>query len=416
VSRQHPRATIPAVSYRPGTLATLAALALAASFALPASAAAATLRTGGAIEVPAGESIEGNVYLAGGAANVQGSVSGDLVIAAGTDVAVSGAVGGDLTVFSYNADIAGTVAGDLRVAGGLVVVSGQIGGDLVAAGGRVLVLPGASIGGDLYAAGGELLMRGTTTGGVRVLASEAEVGGSQGGGSVTARAVRVLGEARGAGLAVYAPVQTIVEDGASLASLSYNKIPPLSELGPVKRAALTFLTLWRFLSFASTLVLALALAYGAKVFTQEAALTGGRTVGSFFASAAAGALTFIVLPLVSVLAAASIFALPIGILGFLATAALLVVAPALGALAVGLAVERGIRRGADVTVSYRAAALGAVVLALIGLVPIGGSVVKIIAALAGAGAAARVAARRLRGDSWSIEKVLAKWSGSPENK
>jgi hypothetical protein len=93
----------------------------------------------------------------------------------------------------------------------------------------------------------------------------------------------------------------------------------------------------------------------------------------------------------------------------------LVVAPALGALAVGLAVERGIRRGGDVTVSYRAAALGAVVVALIGLVPIGGSVVKIVVALVGAGAAARVAARRLRGDSWTIEKVLGRWGGAAKS-
>jgi hypothetical protein len=394
---------------------TLAALSLAAVFAVPAHAAAATLRTGGAVEVPAAETIDGNVYLAGSAARAEGIVSGDLVIAAGTDAAVSGSVGGDLTLLAYSAEVSGEVAGDLRVAGGVVIVSGKIGGDLVVAGGRVLILPGATIGGDLYGAGGELLAEGATKGGVRILAGEASVGGTVGGGSVTARGVRILADAKGGGLAVYAPKPAVVEDGAALATLSYNQIPPVSELGAVKRAALTFLTLWRFLSVASTLVLALALAYGAKVFTQEAAQTGGRSVGQFFASAAAGVLTFIVLPLVSVLAAASIFALPIGILGFLATAALLVVAPALGALAVGLAVERGIRRGGDVTVSYRAAALGAVVVALIGLVPIGGSVVKIVVALVGAGAAARVAARRLRGDSWTIEKVLGRWGGAAKS-
>ncbi len=386
-------------------------VALAATLAAPNFALAATVRTGGVVEVPAGETLPGNVYVAAGVAEVAGDVDGDLLVVGGSEVSVTGDVAGDLTVVAYGAAVSGDVAGDLRVAGALVFVSGTIGGDLVAAGGRVLVLPGSRVGGDLVAAGGEFVTQGDVSGTLKVIAGAASIGGSQRGGSVTSRAVTFLPDAAGGAISYYAPDRAVIQSGPSLAAPSFNQIPPIAEVGWVKSSLLTFLTLWRFLSFASTLVLALAIAYGAKVFAQETAEQGSRSVGQFLWSAAVGFSTFVVLPVVSLLAVASIFALPLGVLGGLATIALAVLAPALGALAVGLAIERPLRRGADVTVSYRAAALGAVALALIGLVPVVGSAARLVAALAGAGAGARVAIRRLRGDSWSIEKVIAKWGG-----
>jgi cytoskeletal protein CcmA (bactofilin family) len=408
VNPPRPRASILAVKAGKAFLVA-SAVALAAALP-PVPALAATVRTGGDTGVPANETVEGNAYLVSGRSAVAGAVTGDLVIAAG-EAAVSGAVGGDLTILGYRADVSGDIAGDLRVAGGFVVVSGKVGGDLVVAGGRVAILPGATVAGALVAAGGELATEATVEGGLDVVAGSASIGGRQGGGTVTAPSVTFLSSASGGGISYYAQRQATIQSGASLASLSYNQIPPISEIGPVRRGALSFFALWNFFSFASTVVLGLALAYGARVFAQEAAQVATRGIGAFAWSAAAGLGTFLLLPLVSLLAIASIFALPLGILGLLVTAALLVLASALGALAVGFAVERALRRGAEVTVSYRAVGLGAVVVALIGFVP-GGSAVKLVVALAGVGAAARVAARRLRGEGWSVERVLGRWGGA----
>lgn len=372
----------------------------------------AAVKTGGEVQVPVGEYLAGNTYVVAGRAGVAGSIGGDLVLVSAADAVVSGDVAGDLTVLGYQTSVSGNVGGDLRAAGGFVVVSGKISGDLVAAGGRVELLPGAEVGGDLVAAGGEFSTRGTVAGAVNILAGEAAIGGEQGGGTVTATAVTFLADATGGSLAYYAPSPAVFEPGASLPTPAYNQIPPISEIGPVKSALLSFLTLWRFFSFASTLILGLALAYGARVFSQETVLIGSRSVGSFLGSALAGLAAVLLLPIISLLAMASIFALPLGILGLLATAATVVLASALGALVVGFAAERAARRGAEVTVSYRAVGFGAVVVALVELVP-GGSIVKLVVALVGVGAAARAFARRLRGDGWSLEKVLSRWGGKP---
>lgn len=360
----------------------------------------------------AAESASGNVYVVAGRAAVSGSVDGDLVLASAADAVVSGNVGGDLTVLGYRTAISGVVGGDLRVVAGFVTVSGKIDGDLVVAGGQVTVLPDAKIGGDVVVAAGDLYTRGNVSGGVDLLAGAASVGGLiAGGGTVTAPSVTFLSDARGGSVSYYAQSPATIESGAALASLAYNQIPPISEIGPVKRGLLSFLTLWRFFSFASTLILGLALVYGAKVFSQEAATIGTRGLWAFLGSFAAGLATIVFLPLVSLLAIASIFALPLGVLGLLASAAVVVVASALGAIVVGFAVERALRRGAEVTVSYRAVALGAVAVALIDLVPVAPAF-KAVVALAGVGAAARAAARRLRGEGWSIDKVLERWGGS----
>jgi hypothetical protein len=290
----------------------------------------------------------------GGNLSLPEPLSGNAYVAAWR-ADVAGSVEDDLVVVSAaEADISGDIGGDLTVLGYQVSVSGDVAGDLRVAGGFVVV--SGDVGGDLVAAGGRVLV----LPGVRVGGQTVAAGGN------------------------------FLTGGAFAESLQ---------------------TLWAFFSIASTVVLGLALAYGARVFAQEAAALGAGGVRSFLGSAAAGLLAFILLPVVSVLAVASIFALPVGVLGALATAAFAVLAPAFGALAVGLALERALRGGKDATVSYRAVGLGAFALAALGLLP-GGAYAKLLVSLAGAGAAARVFARRLRGDGWTLEKVIARWGGA----
>jgi hypothetical protein len=74
------------------------------------------LRSGDQVVVPAGETIEGDLYASGGLVRVEGRVEGDLLAAAGQQVA-------------------GQVTGDVMAAGGSIDVSGRVGGDVRAAGG-----------------------------------------------------------------------------------------------------------------------------------------------------------------------------------------------------------------------------------------------------------------------------------------
>ena len=67
------------------------------------------LRGGDQVVVPAGETVEGDLYASGGLVRVEGRVEGDLLAAAG------------------QVQVAGQVTGDVMAAGGSIDISGRVG-------------------------------------------------------------------------------------------------------------------------------------------------------------------------------------------------------------------------------------------------------------------------------------------------
>ena len=138
------------------------------------------LRTGDTVTVPAGETWDGDLYLAGGQVSVDGTVKGDLT-AVGGQVAVNGNVTGDVLAAGGNVTVTGNVDGDVRIAGGQVSLEGAVTEDVLAAGGRVTIEGDASIGGDLIATGGQLTVAGSVAGSIEGSAGAYSRTGSVGG-------------------------------------------------------------------------------------------------------------------------------------------------------------------------------------------------------------------------------------------
>jgi hypothetical protein len=138
------------------------------------------LRTGDTITVPATETVDGDLYLAGGSVTMDGTVKGDLV-AFGGQVTINGSVTGDLMTAGGTVSITGAVDGDIRTAGGQVTVSGPVGEDMLIAGGQTTLASGATIGGDLIASGGTVSVGGAVTGNIEASAGTYSRGGTVGG-------------------------------------------------------------------------------------------------------------------------------------------------------------------------------------------------------------------------------------------
>lgn len=131
---------------------------------LPLTASAATVRLApkkGDIRIPASETINDDLYVAGGNVVVEGNIKGDLLVAGG-QVRVTGAVSGDVMAAGGNITIEGPVGDDIRVAGGNILIRSQVVDDLLVAGGTVEVAREAVIGGDVRAGTGQLTIAGTT--------------------------------------------------------------------------------------------------------------------------------------------------------------------------------------------------------------------------------------------------------------
>ncbi|HYM50870.1 MAG TPA: hypothetical protein VET65_09920 [Candidatus Limnocylindrales bacterium] len=134
----------------------LFALAGALLLLLPLQAAAADVRSDNQVTVGPGQTITDDLYAFGGTVTVQGAVAGNLIAAGGT-VNVSGHVTRDVMIGGGTVDISGPVDGSIRVGGGTVTITGPVAGDVVVGAGTLTLGSQATVGRDL------LLGTGTAT-------------------------------------------------------------------------------------------------------------------------------------------------------------------------------------------------------------------------------------------------------------
>ena len=138
----------------------VAAATLAGAFIwVPVQAAAADLRQGTDVTIGNGETINDDLYAAGGTITVNGNVNGSVIVAGGT-VTIAGSVSRDLMVAGGTITVSGRVGGSIRAAGGNLTLNGPVEQDVVLAGGTVNIGSSATIGRDLVLAGGNASVSG----------------------------------------------------------------------------------------------------------------------------------------------------------------------------------------------------------------------------------------------------------------
>lgn len=139
-------------------LASLGLMAVTAA-AWPAAADAAALRSGTTVLIPAGTTIDDDLYVAGGEVAVDGRVTGDLIAAGGT-ITVRGRVDGDVIVAGGDVRLLAGAGRSVRAAGGDVVVAGAVGKDLLAFAGTLATTPALRVGGQAIVGGGSATLAG----------------------------------------------------------------------------------------------------------------------------------------------------------------------------------------------------------------------------------------------------------------
>ena len=123
------------------------------------------VRAGHRVVVLKGETVPGDLIVAGGTVRIEGTVNGDLVAAGGT-VDVTGRVGGEALLTGGQVRVPGQVNGALRVVAGQVSVEGTVGKDLLLGAGQATVSSTGRIGGDFIFSAGSVSMEGAVAGNV----------------------------------------------------------------------------------------------------------------------------------------------------------------------------------------------------------------------------------------------------------
>lgn len=364
----------------------LQSLLLALALAPPADAA--EFRSGQTVEVSgavsdtlfaAGQSvampaaIDGTVFVAGMQVDLTGAVSGDAMLA-GYHVHVSGAVAKDVMAVAGEFILDGRVAGDVRVASPTVRLerSGTVAGDLAATGEEV-VLAG-TVAGDAQLAGARVVVSGTVNGTLDVAAAELRL----------EPGARILGNIRHAG-----PRTVEVPAGVTVGgTVQYREDDSHVDTGPTLLE-----TLGEALALFLLGLVALWLFPGLVArASQDLRLRPGHSFG-------VGLAALLLAPLLAVLLMVTLVGIPLGLLllGLYLVSLPLGLAVAGFGLAEWAARRRGlVPQGKDQPM--KRFALFAVLLTLVGLVPVVGGLALGVATCLGLGAlvAQVLAGRRTR--------------------
>ncbi len=321
-----------------------------------------TFLAGGSARVS--QPVTGDLVVAGGELRIDAPVAGDLVVAGGS-VRIDSALSQDLYAAGGELALEGTLARNARVAGGSVSVGprARIAGNASLAGGRVEVL--GAVGGYLQAAGGRVYLDGRVEGDVEATAGALELGPN-------ARIGGMLRYRGGAELVQHPMAQ--VQGGIERLEMPVRRV---AERSPAP--ALFGVWTLGLMAMAAVLVLALPGFFG-RVAQATRARFGWSLLWGFLALAA--------IPVAVVILLATVIGIPLALVALLGYFALLLV----GYVAAGIALgDATLARWWAARAAHRgwralAAALGVLVIGLAALIPWLGSLIAMLALVAGMGA------------------------------
>lgn len=364
----------------------LFSIAVCAVLISPIAAYAAEFKAGEQYTLRKGETVNQNLYTAGGSVTVEGDVKGDL-LAGGGMVMITGSVAKDLMVAGGNLVLSGSVGEDLRVAGGSVTIGGTVNGELAVAGGQVHILSGAVINGDVLVAGGQVAIDGTLKGKAQLYGGKISIDGSIAG-PIDARANETITIGSHAniknGITYKSPKEAIIEQGSAISGdVVFTKAAWGSHRTESKKAGIAAL-------FGAWFVVKLLMALTAGLVIFFLAPKGSRDVvehafSGFWGACARGFVILVVFPPAIILAFVSIIGLPIGVLAAFGYINLVIMGTLFSGILFGsFFAKHALRRG-EYHISWKTVAVGIIALILVALVPIVGWIICLVFFLAAFG-------------------------------
>lgn len=308
----------------------------------------------------------------------------DTVFTAGQDVDIRGDVAKDLFAAGENVTVAGHVDGNLIAGGATVKVTGPVKGDLIVTGGTFILGSESHVLGDVFFFGGTAELLGTVDGKVTAYAGDVAVGSKVGGDLTVQADTLTLGDKASVGGAVKGTLGTALDDAAkakvaggvtaTVQTSAFSK----TDVAQGLRAATVLAEIYKLLSLIATGLILLLL------FPKRFEAIRAESMARVGASALSGLVALVFLPIVFMVSAVFFITLP---LGFLALALFAVLA-LVGSVAANLWV--GDLLGKHSWPAFSSLVVGAVVLALLTLVPFIGPFLVFVAWLVGFGSVLRL--------------------------
>jgi hypothetical protein len=329
-----------------------------------------------------------NSYMAGAAVNVDRPVPGDLIAAAGR-LQVAQPVSGDAVLAAGSVAIKSPVSDDLRAAGGIVTLSSRIGGETMIAAGRATLTPAAETYGRTWLAGGKVVMAGRAYSGMNILAREVIVLGEVDGPlEISGERIEIGSSARLHGGVTYSSGRAIVVHPRAQIEGAVTRVPSAYDMphALLDTPALQFLRPLLMIG----LMIAGVLLYAC--FPQHVSSAVASLRAAPARSAGLGLAVLLGVPPVVVLLVITIIGIPIALALGAGYALALLVGYLIASFCIGDALRRAMAvltrrnlRATGFTRSIAFFAIGVVLLNLASNIPYIGSVVLVLALIAGLG-------------------------------
>jgi hypothetical protein len=334
-----------------------------------------------------------NIWAAGATVSVKATVTQN-VYGAAADFTFEGTTGGNVNVVSGRALLRGKAGGDVRAAAAAIDADMSVGGNVRMFAGKIALGQATDIAGDLKAGGGDVGITGHVAGDVKVAAGRVLFDG-RADKTVSIEADELIvgpNAVIGGDLVILGDTKSTVDPAAKVTGKTRNESSQSWFYGPRVDPRPGQLGFSLFIAGTAILTGIGLMLLGRANFDDAATLARRRPISRFLI----GLVVFILLPIAAIILAVTVIGIPlsVGLLLFLPFLILIGHATASLGIADWVLNRAGTPRGVGRSILYLI--LGAIGIALLGLIPFVGPLIVFIALLAGAGAFLTALHGRLR--------------------
>jgi cytoskeletal protein CcmA (bactofilin family) len=358
------------------------------SLILAVPAYAVTFRAGQSnITISKDQTIKDDLYASGQSVDIEGTVDGDVLAAAGT-VTVDGTISGDLAAAGGTILLNGEVKDDVRIGGGTVYVNGKVGGDILVGGGQVILSSDSEIGEDALFGSGTLKAGGSIRRNLWVGAGSTELNGTVGGNAkINADTINLGSNAEiGGDLTYTSENKAGIDSGAQIEGETTHKLPPKQTRRRAQPLAgvtgVFFYLLFALISFAATLATAFVFI---ALLPRAAAETSRVLTEQVWPSVGVGFLVLFIVPIAAIIVMITLIGIHIGIIAFGLYFLFIYLSQIVFSIFLGEKILTAMTKKEHAS-HYLSALIGLLILAVVGIIPILGWLVKFIVMLFGLGA------------------------------
>jgi len=312
-----------------------------------------------------------DVLASGSAPSLHDSIPGDAMLAGG-GIVFTGSTGGDYVGAGGQQDIKGRVHGSMRAAGGHLQVNASVDRNATIGGGDVILDSGAVIGRNAYLIGGTIKVSGAVKGGLLATGGSVELDGPIGQDvEVASGSLRIGPHARITGNLRYRVSGDVKIDPAAQITGKVTALPASKRPG-------VFGVLWTFGGLLAGVVIVLMIPRFIAEATDELQVHPVRSVVVGFVGAIAAAIAIII-------AAVTVIGLPLA----LVAVTVLIFLGSMSAMPAAVWIGEKILHGRTLLGRQSTLVnffLGGLVLMILGIIPVVGGIVTLIATCIGFGA------------------------------